>query len=273
MMAGMIGTYHVSADEAAGARSRRRRSRARPAPPPRPRWTPTCPAAGRHAATRTASIQFAAFAPRRIDVLAGDTVRWTNDSVRAHTVTADDGSWSSRAHRRRRQLQPRFDTPAASPYYCGLHPFMRGEVDVHTCCSRPRPSRERPAGRSRFRGRSALPPGKSVRIEADTRRRFQAGRHDHRRERRPFATDVVPAHDGDLSRRRRRRREPAGVLLVLNRKRRVRPRRPQRVRRQLAVAPASPGRPSSCSSACPSTSAGGRSRARSSTPTRRRASR
>ena len=53
-----------------------------------------------------ASIQFAAFAPRRIDVVAGDTVRWTNNSVRVHTVNAVDGSWSSAAHRRDRQLQP-----------------------------------------------------------------------------------------------------------------------------------------------------------------------
>jgi len=41
------------------------------------------------------SIGFDAVAPQHLDVLLGDTVTWTNDSVRTHTVTADDGAFDS----------------------------------------------------------------------------------------------------------------------------------------------------------------------------------
>ena len=41
------------------------------------------------------SMLTAAFAPTHVDVVAGDTVTWSNDSVRKHTVTAQDGAWTS----------------------------------------------------------------------------------------------------------------------------------------------------------------------------------
>ena len=40
-------------------------------------------------------IYNAAYGATHVDVLAGDTVKWHNDSVRAHTVKASDGSWTS----------------------------------------------------------------------------------------------------------------------------------------------------------------------------------
>ena len=42
-----------------------------------------------------ASILFSAFDPPFADVLAGDTITWSNTSVRRHDVTADDSSWTS----------------------------------------------------------------------------------------------------------------------------------------------------------------------------------
>ena len=38
-----------------------------------------------------ASIGYSDYSPVRLDVVAGDTVDWTNDSVRNHTVTDDAG--------------------------------------------------------------------------------------------------------------------------------------------------------------------------------------
>ena len=44
-------------------------------------------------------IYNAAYGATHVDVLAGDTVKWHNDSVRAHTVKASDGSWRRRGCR------------------------------------------------------------------------------------------------------------------------------------------------------------------------------
>jgi plastocyanin len=115
------------------------------------------------------SIGFAAFAPVTTDVLAGDTVMWSNDSTRAHTVTADDGAFDSDRLVGGADFHVRFDQPGAVPYYCRLHSFMRGEVDVHRLLlDAPRDTTTAPGRPFVFAGRSALAPGTDVRIEADS---------------------------------------------------------------------------------------------------------
>ena len=95
------------------------------------------PARGRHdgarraTARRLVSIDFAAFGPGALDV-----------ARRRHRPLDERQRARAHRHRRRRlvRLRPRssatrrsaaFDAPGATPYYCVLHPFMRGEVDVH----------------------------------------------------------------------------------------------------------------------------------------------
>ena len=56
-------------------------------------------------------IYNAAFAVPHVDVLAGDTVTWHNDSVRAHNVNADDGSFASPRLLMSGTFEHRFDTP------------------------------------------------------------------------------------------------------------------------------------------------------------------
>src|SRR5438067_756674 len=73
-------------------------------------------------------IEFAGYAPPQIQVLAGDTVTWHNVSVRAHTVSAADGTWSSAHVAAGGVFTHRFDATGAVAYYCQIHPFMRGEV-------------------------------------------------------------------------------------------------------------------------------------------------
>ena len=82
-------------------------------------------------AAATVPILFGAFGTPRVDVLAGATVRWMNNSVRVHTVTSDDGAWASGRLPGDDTFTHRFDTVGTATYYCMLHPFMRGEVDVH----------------------------------------------------------------------------------------------------------------------------------------------
>jgi len=86
---------------------------------------------GGHGATATVPIQFAAFATPQVDIVAGDTVHWRNDSVRAHDVRASDGSFDSGRLPGGDTYDRRFDADGTYAYYCSLHPFMTGEIDVH----------------------------------------------------------------------------------------------------------------------------------------------
>lgn len=119
------------------------------------------------------SIAFSAFAPEKIDVVAGDTVRWTNDSVRAHTVNADDDSYDSPRLVSGDGFSQRFEGPGVYPYHCRLHPFMRGEVDAYVLLLDPPRFPASPGRPYPLTGRSALPTATKVDIEADTGTGFQ----------------------------------------------------------------------------------------------------
>src|SRR5215218_10063918 len=76
-------------------------------------------------------IYNAAFAVPHLDVLAGDTVTWHNDSLRAHNVLADDRSFASPRLLMDGMFDHRFEAPGTYAYFCQLHPSMRGDVGVH----------------------------------------------------------------------------------------------------------------------------------------------
>ena len=131
------------------------------------------PAASQHGAGPAdepavrASIGFDAVKPQRLDVLTGDSVTWTNDSVRAHTVTADDGSFDSGRIIPDATFNRRFTVVGEAPYHCTLHPFIRGVVGVHTLLLTP-PTQAAASNREfPLAGRAALPAGTTVTIEAD----------------------------------------------------------------------------------------------------------
>ena len=112
------------------------------------------------------SILFASFSPPQIDVVAGDTVTWSNDSVRRHTVTSVDRSWSSPDVFGGDRYGHEFDQTGAFQYFCQVHPSMRGEVDVHSVLLAAPPEPGAPGRPYTLQGRSALPPGTDVAIEA-----------------------------------------------------------------------------------------------------------
>jgi plastocyanin len=164
------------------------------------------------------TIQFAQFAPAMIDVVTGDTVRWTNDSVRVHTVNAVDGSWASPRIPGTDDFSHEFDAPGAVQYYCILHPFMRGEVDVHNVLLAA-PTEPGAPGRSyTLHGRSALPAGQSVAIEADSGAGFQPAGTATVGADGSFATDVVPKVTATYRAVAGSDASPGVQLLVLNRK-------------------------------------------------------
>lgn len=115
----------------------------------------------------TVSVGFATFAPERVDVITGDTVTWKVDGARVHTVTAEDGSWSSEQMVAGDRYQRTFPATGTSAYFCRLHPTMRGAVTAHAVVlTSPRvpatPGRPYP-----LTGRAAAPAGTEVAIEAD----------------------------------------------------------------------------------------------------------
>ncbi|MDA0163333.1 hypothetical protein OM076_23865 [Solirubrobacter ginsenosidimutans] len=111
-------------------------------------------------------IYNAAFAVPHVDVLAGDTVTWHNDSVRTHNVNADDGSFASPRLFMSGTFGHRFDTPGTFAYYCQLHPSMRGDVGVHRVLLDGAKEPAAPGKPYALSGRAALPEGGTVSIEA-----------------------------------------------------------------------------------------------------------
>jgi plastocyanin len=106
------------------------------------------------------------FATPHLDVLAGDTVTWHNDSLRTHNVQADDGSWASPRLLMSTAYEHRFDTPGTVAYFCQLHPTMRGDVAVHRVLLNAASEPAAPGKPYALSGRAALPEGATVSIQA-----------------------------------------------------------------------------------------------------------
>jgi plastocyanin len=112
------------------------------------------------------SILAAAFGAAKVDVLAGDAVTWRNESVRAHTVSAADGSFASARLAASGTFTHTFSAAGIVGYYCQIHPFMRGEVDVHRLMLDAPRDASAPGQALAITGRAALPAGTAVSIEA-----------------------------------------------------------------------------------------------------------
>jgi plastocyanin len=200
--------------------------------------------AGADAPATALTIQFAAFAPPQIDVIAGDTVQWMNASVRVHTVTAVDGSFASPRLVSQDMFEHRFDTPGAEPYYCTLHPFMRGEVDVHQILLTAPTEAGAPGRPFVLHGRSSLPAGTAVSIEADSGAGFQAVTTTAVGDDRTFTASITPTTTASYRAVTNDETSPAVSLLVLDRKLAATgATRGRRVTVDAGVAPASPGAP------------------------------
>lgn len=85
--------------------------------------TPTGPVA-------RAGMRNLAFVPGTVEIAAGTTVEWTNNDPLSHSVTADDGSFSSGLIASGNKWRHTFATPGTYTYHCTPHPFMKGTVVV-----------------------------------------------------------------------------------------------------------------------------------------------
>ena len=199
------------------------------------------PATARAAETDV-GIAFAAFGPPAVTVLTGDTVRWTNVSVRVHTVNALDGSWSSPEIVASDYFVHRFDSPGPVTYYCRIHPFMTGRIDVADLLIDP-PAAPAADGRPYpLRGRSALGPQAPVTIQADRGSGFQDVSTATVSPDGTFAASVTPEGTASYRAVSGADASPAVTLTVLDRTVRVHARRHgRRVAVSVDVSPATPG--------------------------------
>jgi plastocyanin len=121
------------------------------------------------AAADTANVGIASgmFGPMEVSVLAGDTVAWQNQSLQTHTVTARDGSFGSLRIGLNGSFSSRFPDSGAFAYYCQVHPFMTGEVDVYPLLLKG-PAQPVGSGEPVMLDGRAAPGTSSVQIQADS---------------------------------------------------------------------------------------------------------
>jgi len=71
------------------------------------------------------------FSPKELKIKKGDTVVWTNNDERDHTVTADDGkSFKSGNLADGATFKQKFDKPGRYKYHCEYHPRMKATIVV-----------------------------------------------------------------------------------------------------------------------------------------------
>lgn len=63
-------------------------------------------------------------------IKVGDSVRWTNFDVVAHTATADDGSFDTGLLNKDESKTITFSTSGTFDYHCTPHPWMKGKIVV-----------------------------------------------------------------------------------------------------------------------------------------------
>ena len=76
------------------------------------------------------SIKNIAFKPTTVTIKAGQSVVWTNNDDRDHTVEADDGSFKSGKLGTGETYAHAFPKKGKFSYSCSYHPRMKGVVVV-----------------------------------------------------------------------------------------------------------------------------------------------
>lgn len=76
------------------------------------------------------AIEQFAYAPAVLRIRRGASVTWTNRDAAPHTVSARNGSFTSRELRKGSTYRRTFPRPGSYTYLCALHPQMKGTVVV-----------------------------------------------------------------------------------------------------------------------------------------------
>ncbi|HWM53937.1 MAG TPA: cupredoxin family copper-binding protein [Solirubrobacterales bacterium] len=70
------------------------------------------------------------YEPDPVTIEAGGKVTWINRDSAPHTATADDGSFDTGALEEGKLGSESFKDAGSYPYFCEIHPDMRGTVEV-----------------------------------------------------------------------------------------------------------------------------------------------
>ena len=70
------------------------------------------------------------FGPQSLSVSPGTKVTWKNRDDIPHTVVSTEGVFKSRVLDTDETFSFTFDKPGTYPYFCSIHPKMRGQVVV-----------------------------------------------------------------------------------------------------------------------------------------------
>lgn len=194
-------------------------------------------------APHAATIGFDSVRPRRLDIVTGESVRWTNASARVHTVTADDESFDSGRLSSTQTYSRRFTVAAETPYHCSLHPLIQGVVATHDLLLLTPAQAAAPKRPFALAGRSALAAGTAVSIEADAGTGFAPIASATVDGGGGFAARITPETSVSLRAVAGGAVSPIVSLLVLDRRVSLTARRTQhgRVRLHVKVTPASRG--------------------------------
>jgi plastocyanin len=76
------------------------------------------------------SIAGFSFKPASITIPVGTTVTWTNTDSAGHTVTADDGSFTSATLATGATFSQSFTAAGTFAYHCSIHPSMTATIIV-----------------------------------------------------------------------------------------------------------------------------------------------
>jgi PGF-CTERM protein len=76
------------------------------------------------------NIEGFAFQPATLTVPSGTVVTWTNQDSAPHTVTSTDGKFDSGSLSQGQEFSFNFTQPGVYDYYCKIHPYMRGRIEV-----------------------------------------------------------------------------------------------------------------------------------------------
>lgn len=98
--------------------------------------SPEATSPGQTSDATEATIDDFRFRPETIEVGSGGTVTWTNEDDTAHTVTAgseeapEEDRFDLEVGAAGDTVSHTFDEPGSYAYFCELHPFMTGTVEV-----------------------------------------------------------------------------------------------------------------------------------------------
>jgi len=90
----------------------------------------TCALAGEKATKHSITIKDMKFDPDTLQISPGETVVWTNQDDRDHTVTAKDGSFKSDNLSKGDKFEHVFKKAGKFNYCCSYHPRMKATIVV-----------------------------------------------------------------------------------------------------------------------------------------------